>query len=105
MEWFKGHVPDLSSKIALRTTVLGQMLAENDPALVVCYGDGSTLPDKFAQLLKVEWITASERIRISPDRRRLQLPFLGVGQFSHAIVQSCIDHQLLNCAPKAARAS
>jgi hypothetical protein len=105
MKWFKEHVPDISGKIALRTKVLGQVLAENDPALVVCYGDGSTLPDKFAQLLKVEWMTVSERIRTSPDRRRLLLPFLGVGQFSHAIVQSCIDHKLLNCAPSAARSS
>jgi len=99
VQWFKKLDPDLETRIKLRTKTLREMLKKYDPPLVVCYGSGNKLPNKFAELLDVEWQVVTRKLRRSRDSRRLLLPFLGTGQMSHAILHELLDRGLLRRAP------
>jgi hypothetical protein len=95
LKWFKKEDPELDGKILRRAERLRQALVDNRPPLVVCYGNGNKLPDKFADLLGVEWLPVSPKIRRSQNSACLLLPFFGNGQMKHSVIEEILHRGLL----------
>jgi hypothetical protein len=95
LNWFRREDPGLNSKILQRAERLKQALVQNRPPLVMCYGNGNNLPEKFADLLGVEWQPVCPNVCASRDYRRLLLPFFGTGQLKHSVIEEIIHRGLL----------
>jgi len=93
LNWFAQEIPDLDSRLRRRNIRLAEVLRENDPALVICYGRKQA--EKFAQLLAIEWRVVSAEISRSSDSRCLLLPFFGNGQMSRRIVGDLLRKNLV----------
>ena len=103
-KWFVKQIPDFSSRIMCRRERLRQILDKNNPTLIVCYGIGGNLPGQFADLLGVKWGSVCPRVSASEDRKRLLLPFFGVGQMRREVIQALLTHKLLERAPDVTKA-
>jgi hypothetical protein len=85
---------NLAVKIQRRKNTLKQLLKENTPSLIICYG--RKRGDEFASLLDLEWERVSNQISKSRDSKCLLLPFFGNGQMSRSVIDDLIANKLLN---------
>jgi hypothetical protein len=98
MSLFKKLDPGLERKIEQRRRKLKRVLRCVSPPLVICYGKRA---DDFSELLSVDWhsVSVSSKVRKSQDSKRLLLPFLGVGQMSHSVIEELLGLGFFNNKP------
>jgi hypothetical protein len=97
MAWFEERDAELHEKIGQRRTTLKRLRDENASTLVICYG--SSLAEKFAELLGIEWQTAFtirhktrvEEVRASRDFKNWLLPFFGTGHMSDEVIDRLLE--------------
>ena len=95
MRWFEKRYHGLRAKIEQRNAELQHSLKENDPSLVICYGNSRKRAADFAKLLGVEWQLVCPGVCVSRDHKRLLLPFFGNGRMSHSAVEELLLRGLL----------
>ena len=95
MSLFMRHDPALATKLKLRRETLLRKLEAGVPSLVICYGRGRESSRKFAELLAVKWEPLLSEISVAQNRKCLLLPFFGLGQMSHKIIQALLDRDIL----------
>ncbi len=94
VEKLKQMDQNLGEQISKRRENLKELLNDNSPRLVICYGHSKARD--FAELLGVKWELIGQSVYKSADSKCLLLPFFGQGHMSRFFIDDLLQAGLLD---------